>query len=93
MIITALITLILNVLGLLLVFNLPQLPQSVVDTLDSIVTYIVQGISVLRAFVGDGAMTVIATLFGLVVVANVAYGVYTLVFWVIRKIPMLNIRQ
>lgn len=93
MIITALIDLILNVLGALLVFDLPALPESVTTTLDSMLDYLVAGVGIIRAFVGDGCMTLMATLFGLVVLANAAYFVYSLVFFVIRKIPMLNVKE
>lgn len=93
MIITALIELILNVLGALLVFDLPSLPESVTSILDSISGYLVSGVGILRAFVGDGCMTVLAALFGLVVLANAAYFLYSFVFFVIRKIPMLNVKE
>lgn len=93
MIITALIELILNVLGALLIFDLPALPESVTNTLDSIVGYLVSGVGIIRAFVGDGCMTLLATLFSLVVLANAAYFLYSFVFFVIRKIPMLNVKE
>ena len=93
MIITALIELILNVLGALLVFDLPALPESVISILDNISGYLVSGVGILRAFVGDGCMTILATLFGLVVLANAAYFLYSFVFFVIRKIPMLNVKE
>ena len=93
MIITALIELILNVLGALLIFDLPQLPESVTSVLDSMTGYLVTGIGIIRAFVGDACMTLIATLFSLVVLANAAYFLYSFVFFVIRKIPMLNVKE
>lgn len=93
MIITALIELILNVLGALLVFDLPALPESVTSILNDISGYLVSGVGIIRAFVGDGCMTVLATLFGLVVLANAAYFLYSFVFFVIRKIPMLNVKE
>ena len=93
MIITVLIELILNVLGALLVFDLPALPDSVISILDNISGYLVSGVSIFRAFVGDGCMTILATLFGLVVLANAAYFLYSFVFFVIRKIPMLNVKE
>ncbi len=93
MIIAGLIELVLNVLGALLVFDLPALPESVTSTLDGMIGYLVSGVSILRAFVGDDCLKVMATLFGLVVLANAAYFVYSLVFFVIRKIPMLNVKE
>lgn len=93
MIITALIELILNLLGALLLFDLPQLPESVTSVLDQVMGYLVSGLSIIRAFVGDGCMTLLGTLFGLVVLANAAYFLYSFVFFVIRKIPMLGVEE
>lgn len=93
MIITALIELILNVLGALLIFDLPALPEEVTSVLNDITGYLVSGVGIIRAFVGDGCMTLLATLFSLVVLANAAYFLYSFVFFVIRKIPMLNVKE
>lgn len=93
MIITALIELILNFLGALLVFDLPQFPESVTSVLDRMSDYLVTGIGIIRVFVGDACMSLIATLFSLVVLANTAYFLYSFVFFVIRKIPMLNLKE
>lgn len=93
MIIEALITVIYNVLSVLLVFNLPDMPESIDTLLTQISGYFVTGISVLRTFIGSTAMGVIAVLFNLVILFNAAYALYSLVFWVIRKIPMLNVKE
>lgn len=93
MIITALAKLVLGVLSVLLVFNLPELPEDVISIADSVKTYISSGIGILAAFIGDGAMRVISVLLGLVIAMNAAYALYSLVFWVLRKIPMLNIKE
>ncbi len=93
MIISALLTLVYNVLSVLLVFNLPELPASVVTIADNVTGYVTTGISVVASFVGNICMGVIGVLLALIIVMNAAYLLYSLVFWVIRKIPMLNIRQ
>lgn len=93
MIISALLNLIYAVLSVLLVFNLPQLPDTVVTIANSLIGYITTGINMLHAFIGNTAMGVIAVCLGLVVLMNAAYLVYSLVFWVIRKIPMLNVKE
>lgn len=93
MLISALLNLIYNVLSLLLVFDLPELPDSVVTIANSVIEYVSTGISILASFVGSTCMGVIALLLTLVVAMNAAYFLYSLVFWIIRKIPMLNVRQ
>ena len=80
MIITALIKLILNLLGVLLVFDLPALPEALTNTLDSILGYMVEGLAIIRAFVGDGCMSLLATVFSMVLLAESMYFTYTLVF-------------
>lgn len=93
MLISALLNLIYGVLSVLLVFNLPQLPDSVVVIVDNIMSYVVVGIKILHVFLGDVCMGLIALLFDLVFLLNGAYMLYSLVMWVLRKIPMLNIRE
>ena len=93
MIITALIELILNLLAALLPFDLPEFPSEVVVVFDELINYLAAGIGIIRAFVGDACMTLIATLFSLVVLANTAYFLYSFLFFVIRKIPMLNVKE
>ncbi len=93
MIITGLLNLVYTVVNALLVFSLPSFPQSVVDAIATIRQHLVAGIGVLRAFLGDRCLTVLATLFGLILAMNAAYLLYSLVFWVIRKIPMFSVRE
>lgn len=93
MIIKALGSLIYGVLSVLLVFDLPSLPDTVTAIAESVKGYISTGIGVLGAFVGREAMGVLSVLLGLVVALNAAYALYSLVFWVIRKIPMLSVKE
>lgn len=93
MIISLLLQLIYGLLSLLLVFNLPQLPDSFVTILGTVKDYLVGGIGLIRAMVGDTAMGVIAVCLQLVIFLNAAYFLYSFVMWVLKKIPMLNIRE
>lgn len=93
MIISALVNLIYGLLSLLLVFDLPQLPDTFVTLLGTIKDYLVGGVGLIRAMVGDTAMGVIAVCLQLVIFLNAAYFLYSFVMWVLKKIPMLNIRE
>lgn len=93
MIIKLLLTLVYGVLSVLLVFNLPTLPDSVLSVANSVTGYMVTGVQIFRVFVGDTCMGVLAVLLSLVIAMNAAYMLYSLVFWVLRKIPMLNLKE
>lgn len=93
MIITVLLNLIYSLLSLLLVFNLPVLPETITTLVNSILGYIPTGVGILGVFFGNTCMGVLALLLRLVIGMNAAYMTYSLVFWVIRKIPMLNVKE
>lgn len=93
MIISLLLQLIYGLLSLLLVFNLPVLPETITTLVDSILGYIPTGVGILGVFFGHTCMGVLALLLKLVIGMNAAYMTYSLVFWVIRKIPMLNVKE
>lgn len=93
MLISGLLNLIYNVLSVLLVFTLPEFPESVLAVANSVIGYIVTGISIIRAFVGSTCMGVLGVMFVLVVAMNTAYLLYSIVFWVLRKIPLLGIEE
>lgn len=93
MIITVLLNLIYGLLSLLLVFNLPVLPETITTLVNSILGYIPTGVGILGVFFGNTCMGVLALLLRLVIGMNAAYMTYSLVFWVIRKIPMLNVKE
>lgn len=93
MIITALVNLVYGLLSLLLVFNLPQLPDSFLTILDNVKGYMVSGVGLVRAMVGDTCMGVIAVCFQLVLFLNASYLLYSFVMWVLKKIPMLGIKE
>lgn len=93
MIITALLNLIANLLSAVLVFDLPKWPSEIDQVFHTVINWMVTGVEVLRAFLGQDALNVISVLLGLVLAMNAAYLVYSLVFWVLRKIPMLGIKE
>lgn len=93
MIITALLNLIANLLSAVLVFDLPKWPSQIDQVFQTVISWMVTGVEVFRAFVGSETLTVISVLLGLVLAMNAAYLVYSLVFWVLRKIPMLGIKE
>lgn len=93
MIISGLLNLIYSVLSFLLVFELPNMPDTILTILNQITGYFQTGIQVISAFIGPTAIGVIALLIQLVIFLNAAYFLWSLVFWVIRKIPILNVRE
>lgn len=93
MIITALLNLIYTLLSVLLVFELPQLPQTVTSLLSQITTYVGTGVSIIGIFIGSTALGILAVLLQLVIYMNAAYFLWSFVFWVIRKIPMLGVKE
>lgn len=93
MIISGLLNLIYSVLSFLLVFELPNMPDTILTILNQIIGYFQTGIQVISAFIGSTAIGVIALLIQLVIFLNAAYFLWSFVFWVIRKIPMLNVRE
>jgi len=93
MIISGLLNVIYGVLSVLLVFDLPKLPDTVTTLLGEFGGYVVTGVNMLSVFIGPTAMGVIALLLSLIIAMNVAYFLYSFVFWVVRKIPMLNVRE
>lgn len=68
-------------------------PSGALAILNQITGYFQTGIQVISAFIGSTAIGVIALLIQLVIFLNAAYFLWSFVFWVIRKIPMLNVRE
>lgn len=91
MIVSALIDLVYRVLDFLLFFDIPDLPDSVVTIANSVTEYINQGIRIIQAFTGSTAMGVIALLLQLVLLAHGLYMGWTMIYFVLRHIPILNV--
>lgn len=93
MILTAIFNIIYAILDKLLVFQLPSLPDTMITIVNEIVSYVLVGLDIIRAFIGDTAMSVFGICLILVVAMNGFYLMYSIVFWVIRKLPVLNVRE
>lgn len=93
MIITAALNVIYTVLSVLLVFSLPELPASVISVANTAVDYVTAGVNVIHLFIGNTAMGVLALCFKLVILFNAAYFLYSVVMWVLRKVPFLGLKE
>lgn len=91
MIVKGLYQMIYSLLNGLFVFDLPNMPTTIVTLWNEFVSYVITGIDVIRIFVGDTAMGVFALLLSLVIGMNVAYFVIGVIFFVLRKIPIAGV--
>lgn len=86
MIIEGLLTLFQRIIGLLLTpINIPSLPEGVQTVMQSVGTYITQGLGLIGAFVH---LPFLLSLFAIVVIIDAAMLIYKFIVWVLRKIPM-----
>lgn len=70
--------------------DLPQVPVEVTSAVDTFMNLIFDNVGLLGVFIPLGIVKIIIPLW----LGIEAFDkVYSLVFWVIRKIPMLNIRE
>lgn len=93
MIINALGQLIYWLLNVLLIFNLPQLPDTISTILSQVVSYITTGLQIITSFIGTTAVGVLGLLLGLFLSMHAAYMLYSLVAFVLRKIPLLGVKM
>ena len=91
MIVEALCTLVKNLLSLLLVFELPPFPETITNIFNSILDYLVLGRNLLQILIGTPAMGVIGVCLLLVVSANGIYFTWTVLLFILKKIPFLGI--
>lgn len=92
MIIVGLMNLVYALLSLLLVFELPGLPDSVHQTMLGVASYLADGVSILCAFLGPTTLQAMAVILGAVIIVDNAFFLYSAVMWILSKIPMLNIK-
>ena len=88
------IQLILNLLKTLLfsVFswiNLPQFPEGLTNSLNSFIDLIFDNLNLLGFFIRPATITIVIPV--LIILINFD-KVYKLTMWILKKIPMLNIR-
>lgn len=70
--------------------DLPQVPVEVTSAVDTFMNLIFDNVRLLGVFIPLGIVKIIIPLW----LGIEAFDkIYALVFWVIRKIPMLNIRE
>lgn len=89
MLIELLLNLIYKLLGLLLIFEIPQLPSQVTIYIDSMFNYLVSGASILANYT---PLSYLLTLFGIILAVDVGINIYHFVMWILKKIPMLSVR-
>ena len=93
MLIKGLLDLIYGILDLILFTELPPMPDTLLQILEQVTDYVVMGVGVLQCFIGNTGMTVFAVSLALIFALNGFYLLWSMVFWILRKIPMLNIKE
>lgn len=77
-------------LGLLTApINLPDMPDGVLGVITTYTQYLIDGLTILNCYVD---LQYLLTLFGLIVLVDVALLLYKAVMWFVKKIPMINIK-
>ena len=68
--------------------NIPSLPTEISSYISTIIEYVGVGVGILSNYCH---LSYLLTLFGIVIAIEIGIGVYNIVMFVIKKIPMLNI--
>ena len=89
MIIELLLEVVYNLLSLLLIFKIPQLPQTALDYIDTAFDYLTAGAGLLANYT---PLEYLLSLFGILLLVDVGINVYHFVMWIVKKIPMLGIK-
>ncbi len=71
------------------VLKVPSMPQEVIDVVGTVFDYMSDGMSIVGNFVH---LPYLLTLFSLVVMFDTFLYVYHFVLWLLKKIPLLNIK-
>lgn len=87
MIIESIMTVLKNVLNLLLVINIPELPEQVMEYVNTFFDYMASGGGIVANYTPLGYLLV---LLGVLIAVDVGIMVYHFVMWIIRKIPMVS---
>lgn len=88
MIIEMLMSVLYNVLNLVMVIEIPSLPDSVMGYVNTLFDYMAAGASILANYTPLGYLL---TLFGVLVAVDGGIMIYHFVMWVIRKVPVLGV--
>lgn len=89
MIVKLLFTLVTGIIGLI-PFNIPSFPADVSTYLETFKGYIFQGIGFIKFFL---PWSYIVLLLKIVLGIVIALELYKFVMWILRKIPMLNMKD
>lgn len=87
MIIEMIMTALKNVLNLLLVFKIPELPSGVMGYIDTFFDYLVSACGIVANYL---PFSYCLTLFGVLLAVDGGIMIYHFVMWIIKKIPMLS---
>lgn len=88
MIIKGLLELIYNIMDLMLIIELPSLPDSVLTFINDIFGYMEVGAGILAVYTPLGLLL---TMFGVLLAIDAGIMIYHFVMWVIKKIPMIGV--
>lgn len=88
MIIQALLDGIYNIMSVLFVFDIPDLPGEVHSYIETAFEYIVAGAGLLANYT---PLSYLMILFGVLLAVDAGIVIYHLVMWIIKKIPMLGV--
>lgn len=88
MIIEMLLDLIYNIFNLMLVFEIPRLPDGVTGFVEQAFDYIVSAVGIVANYTH---MEYLLTLFAVIIAIDVAIAIYHFIMWILKKIPMLGI--
>lgn len=87
MILESIMSVLKNVLGLLLVFKIPPMPEQALNYVNSFFDYMASGAGILANYTPLGYLLV---LLGVLLAVDAGIMVYHFVMWIIRKIPMVS---
>lgn len=87
MIIELIMTALYNVLNLLLVFKIPQLPSGVMEYVNTFFDYLSSACGIVANYI---PLDYCLTLFGVLLLVDGGLILYKFVMWIIRKIPMVS---
>lgn len=89
MLINGLLELLYGLLDLMLIFEIPKLPTEVTNYVNTLFGYLETGASILANYTPLGYLLI---LFGILLLVDAAIMVYHFVMWILKKIPMINIK-
>lgn len=74
---------------LTLPINIPDLPEQIYSSIEILFEYLLAGAGILNNFV---PVPYLLVLLGIIVAVDVGIMLYNFVMWILKKIPMLNIK-